>query len=32
MPGEREAIYTKLCCKYRGQYFAGIEYFTVLIT
>lgn len=29
MPGEREAIYTKLCCKYRGQYFAGIEYFTV---
>ena len=29
IPGEREVINTKLCCKYRGQYFAGIEYFII---
>lgn len=29
MPGEKEEIKTKLCCKYRGVYFAGVKSFVI---
>lgn len=29
MPGEKEDIKTKLCCKYRGEYFAGVRSFVI---
>lgn len=29
IPSEREVIDTKLCCKYRGEYFVGLEYFII---
>jgi len=29
MPGEQQDIKTKLCCKYRGQYFVGIQSFVI---
>ena len=29
MPGDKEIVETKLCCKYRGEYFAGIDYFII---
>ena len=29
MPGEKEDIKTKLCCKYRGEYFVGAKSFVI---
>lgn len=29
MPGEKEEVKTKLCCRYRGEYFAGAKSFII---
>lgn len=29
MPGQKEEVNTKLCCKYRGEYFAGAKSFVI---
>lgn len=29
MPGQKEEVKTKLCCKYRGEYFAGAKSFVI---
>lgn len=29
MPGDEDVVKTKMCCKYRGDYFAGVEAFVI---
>lgn len=29
MPGEKEITRTKMCCKYRGEYYAGVDAFVI---